>query len=379
LTESVAFLSAVWQVLIVSVFPLKYTVLVKDNQHLYAYLREEAFYMYDKYLVTGATGFLGRAVAEELVRRKAQVHALVLHDDPYINLLPKEVHTVIGDVCAENSLTDFFADADSRTCVIHCAGIVSVASRPGSKLYQVNVGGTWSVLRQCMERNVGKMVYVSSVHAIPEKPKGCTITEDCEFSPGLVDGDYAKSKATATELVFNAAERGLNASIVFPSGIIGPGDIQGGSFTSMAKSFLAGKLPFAVCGGYDFVDVRDVAKGILACSENGEPGKGYILSGHYVTIRKMLQHVGKTAKLKYRPICLPLGLAKLAAPYYERRSTKERKPLFFTPYSVAVLASNGQFSHTAASERFAYQPRPLEDTLQDMTAWLLGQRRTDEV
>ena len=125
------------------------------------------------------------------------------------------------------------------------------------------------------------------------------ITEDCEFSPGLVDGDYAKSKATATELVFAAAERGLNTSIVFPSGIIGPGDLQGGSFTSMAKSFLAGKLPLAVRGGYDFVDVRDVANGILACSESGEPGKGYILSGHYVTIRKMLQLVGKAAKLKY--------------------------------------------------------------------------------
>lgn len=80
--------------------------------------------MFDQYLVTGATGFLGRAVAEELVRRRAQVHALVLRDDPYIHLLPKEVHTVIGDVCVESSLTDFFADADSRTCVIHCAGIV---------------------------------------------------------------------------------------------------------------------------------------------------------------------------------------------------------------------------------------------------------------
>ena len=280
--------------------------------------------MFDQYLVTGATGFLGRAVAEELVRRRAQVHALVLRDDPYIHLLPKEVHTVIGDVCVESSLTDFFADADSRTCVIHCAGIVSVASRPGSKLYQVNVGGTWRVLRQCMEHDVGKMVYVSSVHAIPEKSKDCIITEDCEFSPGLVDGDYAKSKATATELVFDAAERGLNASIVFPSGIIGPGDMQGGSFTSMAKSFLRGKLPFAVRGGYDFVDVRDVAKGILDCSENGEPGKGYILSGHYVTIRKMLQLVGKTAKRKYRPICLPRGLPKLAAPYYEHRSLKKR-------------------------------------------------------
>ena len=330
--------------------------------------------MFDKYLVTGATGFLGRVVAEELVRRKAQVHALVLHDDPYTDLLPKEVRTVIGDVCDKSSLSDFFADADSRTCVIHCAGIVSVASRPGPRLYQVNVGGTWKVLRQCMEHDVGKMVYVSSVHAIPEKPKGCIISEDCEFSPGLVDGDYAKSKAAATELVFDAAERGLNASIVFPSGIIGPDDLQGGSFTSMARSFLAGKLPFAVRGGYDFVDVRDVANGILACSESGEPGKGYILSGCYVTIRRMLQLVGKAAKLKYRSICLPLGLARLAAPYYERRSLRERKPLFFTPYSVSVLASNGQFSHAAASERFAYQPRPIEETLGDMTAWLLNQK-----
>ena len=144
----------------------------------------------------------------------------------------------------------------------------------------------------------------------------------------------------------------------------------------MAKSFLSGKLPFAVRGGYDFVDVRDVAKGILTCSESGEPGKGYILSGHYVTIRKMLQLVGKAAKLRYRPICLPLGLAKLAAPYYERRSLREQKPLFFTPYSVAVLASNGCFSHAAASERFAYQPRPVEETLRDMTAWLLNQKGT---
>ena len=335
--------------------------------------------MFDKYLVTGATGFLGRAVAEELVRRKAQVHALVLHDDPCINLLPKEVHTVIGDVCDKGSLSDFFADADSRTCVIHCAGIVSVASRPGPRLYQVNVGGTWRVLRQCMAHDVGKMVYVSSVHAIPEKPKGCIISEDCEFSPGLVDGDYAKSKAAATELVFDAAKRGLNASIVFPSGIIGPGDLQGGSFTSMAKSFLAGKLPLAVRGGYDFVDVRDVANGILACSESGEPGKGYILSGCYVTICRMLQLVGKAAKLKHRSICLPLGLARLAAPYYERRSLRERKPLFFTPYSVSVLASNGQFSHAAASECFAYQPRPMEETLGDMTAWLLNQKGRDNV
>lgn len=215
------------------------------------------------------------------------------------------------------------------------------------------------------------MIYVSSVHAIPEKPKGCLITEDCKFSPGLVDGDYAKSKATATDLVLDAAAQGLNASIIFPSGIIGPGDVQGGSFTSMAKSFLAGRLPFAVRGGYDFVDVRDVAQGLLACCERGLPGKGYILSGHYATIGRMLQMVGAAANRRYRPICLPLGLARLAAPGYERRSLRAGKPLFFTPYSVSVLGSNGQFSHAAASACFAYEPRPMEETLQDMAAWLL--------
>lgn len=112
--------------------------------------------MYDKYLVTGATGFLGRAVVEELARRDAQVRALVLPDDPYAHLLPKKVRSIAGDVCDKDALASFFADADSRTCVIHCAGIVSVASRPGPKLYQVNVGGTWRVLRQCIAHNVGK-------------------------------------------------------------------------------------------------------------------------------------------------------------------------------------------------------------------------------
>ncbi len=326
--------------------------------------------MYDKYLVTGATGFLGRAVVEELVRHGAKVDALVLQNDPYLNLLPKEVHTVIGDVCEKDSLTAFFADADEHTCVIHCAGIISVASRSGARLYQVNVGGTWKLLRQCMEHKVGRLIHVSSVHAIPEQPKGSVMTEDCEFSAGLVDGDYAKSKATATELVFDAAKHGLNASVVFPSGIIGPGDVQGGSFTSMAKTFLAGKLPLAVRGGYDFVDVRDVAKGLLACAEYGKPGKGYILSGHYITIHRMLLAIGKAAGRLYRPLCLPLRLAKLVAPLYEKRSLKAKKPLFFTPYSIAVLASNGRFSHAAASETFAYQPRPLEETLRDMAMWL---------
>lgn len=327
-----------------------------------------------RYLLTGATGFLGRAVLMELLERSAEVYALVLKDDPLAETLPSGVTAVVGDVCDEASLTPFFENADEETCVIHCAGVVSVASKPGEKLYKVNVEGTRNILRMCSLHKIGKLVYVSSVHAIPETPKGVTVTEPHTISPELVTGHYAKSKAMATNLVLNAAREGLNASVVFPSGIIGPGDLAGGSITQMLQSFLAGKLPLGVRGGYDFVDVRDVAGGIVACAEHGVSGKGYILSGHYASVREILVTAKDIAKLKQTVCSLPIRLARWIAPLYERHSLRRKKPLCFTPYSIAVLDSNGQFSHQTATKHLGYMPRPLQETLRDAVRWLMDKK-----
>ena len=326
-----------------------------------------------KYLVTGATGFLGRTVAAELLAHGAMVYALVLPDDPLAAALPEGVTPVIGDVCDAPSLARLFSFSDSETIVIHCAGIVSISSQPGKDLYRVNVEGTRNILSQCFLHNVGKLVYVSSVHAITEAPPGLVMTEPASVSASLVSGHYAKSKAMATSLVIDAIRNGLTASLVFPSGIIGPGDAGEGSITHMLSSFLAGKLPFAVRGGYDFVDVRDVARGIVSCAERGKPGSGYILSGHYASIREILELVKKETGLKRAVHCLPIGLAKRIAPYYERISEKKGKKPFFTPYSIAVLASNGLFSHQAATAAFGYAPRPLPETLRDTLLWLRGE------
>ncbi|MGI6608530.1 MAG: SDR family NAD(P)-dependent oxidoreductase [Erysipelotrichaceae bacterium] len=326
--------------------------------------------MFKKYLITGATGFLGRTVVGKLLEKKAEVYALVMENDPLVQQLPDEVIRIFGDVCDSDSLLPLFSYADNQTCVIHCAGIVSVASNPGKKVFHVNVGGTKNIVRLCMDYKVGKMVYISSVHAIPEKPKGTTITEDAQFSPDVVEGDYAKSKAMATAYVLEAAGNGLNASVVFPSGIIGPGDSGQGSITSTLLSFIAGKLPFAMQGGYDFVDVRDVAKGIIGCSKNGLPGHGYILSGHYATISEILETVKEILNLKYKVSYLPIPLARFAAAIYEKWCLRKKKPLFFTPYAVNVLDSNGKFSYKSASETFGYKPRLLKDTLYDTIQWL---------
>ena len=326
--------------------------------------------MFEKYLITGATGFLGRTVLAQLRDSKAEIRALVMEGDPLARELSQNVRVITGDVCDEVALERFFADADEHTCVIHCAGIISVATHPGNRIYRVNVDGTKSILKFCRQYGVGKLVYVSSVHAIPEKPKGTEIAETTVFSPELVKGDYAKSKAMATALVLQAAKEGLNASVVFPSGIIGPGDLGKGSITNMLLSFLAGKLPLAVRGGYDFVDVRDVAAGILACAKRCLPGHGYILSGHYATIRDILELVKKTVNLRRSVSYLPIGFAKLVAPIYEKISLRRREPLYFTPYSIMVLDSNGAFSRNAAATVLGYTPRPLSSTIRDTVLWL---------
>lgn len=326
--------------------------------------------MIEKYLITGATGFLGKAVIAELLKEKKSIVALVLENDPLEECLPLEIDIIRGDVCDDISLERFFKNADRKTCVIHCAGIVSVASRPDERMYRVNVDGTNNIIRFCQKHNVGKLVYVSSVHAIPEKPMGAVMNEDVIFSPDKVRGDYAKSKAIATSLVFDAAAHGLDASVVFPSGIIGPGDDGKGSITNMLISFFSGKMPFAVNGGYDFVDVRDVAAGVVSCAERGESGKGYILSGNYATIRDILNLARVEGKIKRSPLYLPIGFAKFAAPFVEKRNLRKMRPLYFTPYSVAVLTSNGKFNRNSAENRLGYSPRSLKDSIKDMVAWL---------
>ena len=177
--------------------------------------------MEQTYLLTGATGFLGRSVVQLLLLRGCRVAALVTEKDPLCDTLPEEVVRYRGDLTDKASMRDFFAGGGNSFCVLHCAGIVSVASRPGEIIYRVNVDGTQNVIDLCREFGAEKLVYVSSVHAIAEKPAQQTITEPNRFSPEDILGDYGKSKAMATALVLKAAQSGLNASVVLPSGILG--------------------------------------------------------------------------------------------------------------------------------------------------------------
>lgn len=326
--------------------------------------------MYDKYLVTGATGYLGGTLSRRLHTIGAAVRVLVLPGDPLAYDLPEGTELCYGSVDDKSSMEEFFSGADERTCVIHCAGIISIASKNSRRLWRVNICGTQNITDMCVERGVGKLVYVSSVHAIPEKPMGQCISECDDFAPGLVVGDYAKSKAAATAYVLQAAKNGLNASVVHPSGIIGPYDSTGGNVTGAIISYCQGKLSAGISGGYDFVDVRDVVEGIISCCDKGRPAACYILSGCYSSVKRVLQTVQKHIKGPKLLFCAPLSLIKPVAPLCEQITLRQKKPLFLTPYSIYTLCSNAAFSHERATKELDYHPRALEETLSDMVRWL---------
>lgn len=324
--------------------------------------------MEEIYLLTGATGFLGRTVAKKLTAQGKQVIGLRLPGDK-AHLLP-EIEYEIGDITIPHTLAKFFERAEGKNAVvIHCAGIVSVASE-NEALWRVNVDGTRNVVDLCEKYHVSKLLYVSSVHAIEEKEKGEHITETKKFSASKVKGAYGKSKAEATAYVMKAAERGLHTVVVHPSGMVGPEDYSGSYLTETIRAYLKGYFPYAIGGGYDFVDVRDVADGIIRCVEKGKSGETYILSNEYITIEKLFSSLSRVAGKRKPHGVVPLKMVKWASPLCEGIEKTLGTPMLVTPYSLYTLGSNGNFSHEKAEKELGYMVRPIEETLADVVMWL---------
>ncbi len=337
------------------------------------------------FLVTGALGHLGNTLVRLLVRQGCRVRGLVLPNDRSTALEGVDFERIPGDIRDPVSLRHFFdlesagVDPD-RTAVLHTAGIVSIASKYEQRVFDVNVEGTRNIVDACLNAGIRRLVYTSSVHAIPELDKGETIVEidggeEGAFSGKDVNGLYAKTKAMATRVVLDAIPRGLDAVIVHPSGILGPGDYGRAHLTQLVLDYMQGRLTAYVRGGYDLVDVRDVAAGMVAAAENGRTGESYILSNRYIEVGDLMKMLRRISGHKRTLTLLPFAFAKLTAPLAELWYKLMRQPPLFTRYSLYTLESNSIFSHDKATAELGYHPRPIEETIEDMIAWLRSQGR----
>ena len=327
------------------------------------------------YIITGANGFLGNNIVRELQNEDCEIRALVMPGDKLHSLDGLRCTLYEGDVTKPETLGEIFAVEDgSETVVIHCAAIVTVKSKFNQKVYDVNVGGALNVAEKALAIGA-RLVYVSSVHAIPERGQK-VIGETKEFDPELVVGQYAKTKAeTANALLKMSRERGLDVVIVHPSGMLGPHDFGHSHLTQLVLDFCNGKLGACVKGGYDFVDVRDVAAGILSAAERGRTGECYILSNRYVEIKELLDTVSEVRGTKKIKVVLPMWLAKATAPLSEAYYALLKQPPLYTRYSLYTISTHVTFTHEKAVKELDFSPRPIRDTVSDTVAWLSSQGR----
>lgn len=334
--------------------------------------------------VTGANGFLGNVVCRELEAAgvgSGQLWALTYPEGRHPSLEGVDCTQTPCDVTDRDSVAqaiDLAADGADGLRVVHCAGVIDIGAKRNPLVEQVDVGGTRTVLD--VVAGLGgrmaeppRLVAVGSVHAIPEQPKGVTVTEPASFDPALVTGQYAKAKAAACALVEEAARSGVDACIVLPSGIVGPWDFSPESMKRLVWEVAHGRLPATVRGGYDFVDVRDVAHGIVAAAQEAPAGRSYILSNRYVAISDLCRTVARVAGVRPPAVVLPRWMARAFAPLCELWYRLRRRPPLFTSYALYTLGTNADFSHARATCELGYRPRPLEETLSDMLAWMRAQ------
>ena len=337
--------------------------------------------MKNVYIITGANGFLGNNVIRTLLQKDpaAEIRALVLEGDKPISLNGVDCKIFYGDVTNKESLKDIFdVNHEDKVCVIHCASYVYIKAKKNPNVKSVNVGGIKVIVDEVLRINA-KLVYVSSVHAIPELDEDKEMTEVTAFNPDSVHGIYAKTKAEATEYVLQAVKnKGLNACVVHPSGIIGPNDFGKTHLTQMISEFANGHLNACVKGKYDFVDVRDVANGVIAAIEKGKKGECYILSNKQIYIRDILDIVADVLGVKKIKTMVPIWLAKIGAPICEAYYNMKNKTPLFTSYSLYTVTSNSNFSHKKADEELGYTNRNFNDTIKDTVEFLVAQGRINK-
>ena len=325
------------------------------------------------YLITGASGFVGNNVVKILAAKGARIRAFVFTKGKEKTALENvNAEIIYGDIRKPADIELLFKKEETCEYIfIHTASVVDIGvTNFSQELHDVNVTGTRNVLAACMAHKVKRLVYVSSVHAITEPKKKALTTEPDYFKAAEVHGAYAKTKAEASISVLEAIRNGLDAVMIHPAGIIGPGDYSNTHTTQFILDFAKHRLPAGVGGGYDFVDVREVAGAIVAAVDTGSAGSRWIISGRYITVKEIFDILGKILGEKKHLPTMPMWLAMIGLPFLWLFAILTKKRPLYTRYSLYTLRSNSNFSSAKAAKELGHKPRLIEETFADTIAFL---------
>jgi len=317
-------------------------------------------------LITGATGHIGNVLARELIAAGEQVRALILPGESTLALEGLPVECVSGDVTDLDSLIPAFKDV---RVVYHLAAMISIWSGQEKMIEQVNFIGTQNIILMTLASQA-RLIYCSSIHALSRIPHGTWVDESVPFDPDHAISAYDRSKAQASLAVQRATRAGLDATIVCPTGVIGPYDFRGSEIGRLIQSCMKpGWLYNLKDAAYDFVDVRDVARGMILACQQGQVGEVYILSGERISMYDLMKQVQAISGVRSSTIHVSRLLAKISSVAVAFFSGLMKKKPYFTPYAVETVFSNSMISHRKATEHLGYQPRSLQHAIRDTINW----------
>ena len=319
-----------------------------------------------KALVTGATGFVGAAVARALAAAGWQVRALVRAGSDRSNLQPLAVDPVEGDLADPNSLERALEGCEA---LFHVAADYRLGARHPEQLYRTNVDGTRNILSAARTARVPRIVYTSSVATIGIPADGSPGEERTPVGLHNMIGHYKRSKFLAEEVARDAAREGLSVVIVNPSTPVGPGDIKPTPTGQLVLDAAAGRMPAYVDTGLNIVHVDDVAAGHLLAFERGRAGERYILGGEDMTLQTILGEIARVAHVKPPSIRLPYAVVLPVAYLAEAFAWVSGRSGRVTLEGVRMSRKRMFFSSARAAAELGYRWRPPLQAFEDALRW----------
>ena len=317
-------------------------------------------------LITGATGFIGSAVARELTDKGEKIRCLVRESSNMKNLDGLPVEIAIGDIRDIDSVQRALKGCDR---VYHLAAVYANWLPDPGVMYRINEEGTRSVLTACRKAGIQKTVYCSSVAALGAHGK-TPADESAQFNLNSTKDHYYISKYRAEQVALEFARIGLPVVIVNPSGPIGPRDIAPTPTGALIINLLKGKFPGYVDGGINLIDVTDCARGIVAAMEKGQTGEKYILGNRNVSIKEYFDLIVQVAgKGKSPSLRIPGWMAVLSGFGYQILARITGKPPVTSASWARVCSHYSWWDCTKARENLGLRQRPLEESIGEAIEW----------
>ena len=313
-------------------------------------------------LITGGSGHVGANLVRELSSRGYEVRCIDFDND-HRAFEGFNVELVKGNITNISTLDSAFKDVE---VVFHTAAVISLDRKDKDLIRSVNVSGTENVCRMSLKHGVKKLIHFSSVDAFVREPLEDPLYENRSLVTDPNAVPYDLSKADAQRIVLEYCDKGLNASIIHPSGIFGPNDFKPSLFGQEFINIANGKRPYSINVGYDYVDVRDLCKTSVNCIDKGEIKQNYIVGGNYMDFVYMSEVMSEVLNKKLIRSTLPFGFIYMSLPGSYMSSLIKKTPRAITLDSIhTIKVQNKNIPSSLSKEQLDHNPRPVEETIQD--------------